>query len=118
MNESPHIRVSAADRERAMTELAHHFSTGRISLAEFDARSIQVLHAENHDQLADLFTDLPAPPGQPPEDRSADWPFHLLVRAAAATAVGLFFWFAFGHTMWLPLVGCALVGVAVWVSSR
>lgn len=118
MNESPHIRVSAADRERAMTELAHHFSTGRLSPAEFDARSIQVLHAESQDQLADLFTDLPAPPGRPPQDQTTDWLFRVLVRAFAATAVSLFFWFAFGHTMWLPLVGCALVALAVWIASR
>ncbi|MFE4457187.1 DUF1707 domain-containing protein [Nocardia tengchongensis] len=118
MNESPHIRVSAADRERAMTELAHHFSTGTLSLAEFDARSIQVLHADHRDQLADLFTDLPAAPAQaPPDSYPPRWPRPLL-QSILAVALGLGFWYSLGTDLWLPLVGCVLVVSVLWVATR
>jgi len=53
------LRVSDADRDRAIGELSQHFQAGRLTLEEFDDRSGQALKAKTGRDLADLFTDLP-----------------------------------------------------------
>jgi Domain of unknown function (DUF1707) len=54
------LRVSDADRDRAVTELTGHFEAGRITQAEFDERSSRALEAKTEGDLADLFADLPS----------------------------------------------------------
>ena len=54
------LRVSDADRDRALAELSEHFQAGRLTLEEFDERSGQALRAKTARELAGLFTDLPA----------------------------------------------------------
>jgi hypothetical protein len=56
---SGNIRVSDADRDRAVAELSEHFQAGRITLAEFDERTDQALHAKTGSDLAVPFKDLP-----------------------------------------------------------
>lgn len=68
------MRVSDADRDRAVSELSEHFQVGRLTLDEFEERSARALSAKTGRELRDLFGDLPprstpaaapAPPGSP-----------------------------------------------------
>lgn len=69
------LRVSDADRDRAISELTEHFQAGRITNDEFGERSALALRARTGKDLAALFGDLPAPqayvtqpaPPTPPE---------------------------------------------------
>jgi hypothetical protein len=54
------IRVSDADRDAAASELGEHFQAGRLTVAELDERAGQALSARTGEDLADLFSDLPA----------------------------------------------------------
>ena len=69
------LRVSDADRDRAIAELSEHYQAGRITTEEFEDRSGRALQARTTADLADLFTDLPrrqAPrPAPPPPARPA-----------------------------------------------
>jgi hypothetical protein len=62
------IRVSDADRDRAVAELSEHFQSGRLTQDEFEERSGQALQARTGNDLASLFTDLPSRPvlAEPP----------------------------------------------------
>ena len=62
------MRVSDADRDRAVSELTEHFQAGRLTSDEFDERSGQALRARTGSDLSGLFTDLPtlAAPAAPP----------------------------------------------------
>jgi hypothetical protein len=53
------MRVSDADRDRAVRELSEAFQTGRITADEFDKRSGQALSARTGRELAVLLADLP-----------------------------------------------------------
>jgi hypothetical protein len=53
------LRVSDADRDRAITELAGHFQAGRLTAEELDERSGRALAARTGNELAVLFADLP-----------------------------------------------------------
>jgi hypothetical protein len=66
------LRVSDADRDRALAELSEAFQAGRLTGEEFDQRSGQVLGSRTGQELSALFTDLPvvAPsPALPPVRR-------------------------------------------------
>lgn len=53
------LRVSDADRDRAVAELSEHFEAGRLTAEELDERTGQALRARTGKDLADLFADLP-----------------------------------------------------------
>ncbi len=53
------IRVSDADRDRAVTELSEHFQSGRLSQDEFEERSGRAFQARTGEDLSGLFGDLP-----------------------------------------------------------
>jgi len=53
------LRVSDAERDRAVSELSEHFQAGRLTLDEFQDRSGQALAARTGRELRHLFTDLP-----------------------------------------------------------
>jgi hypothetical protein len=53
------LRVSDADRDRALSELADAFQSGRITVDELDQRSGQVLRARTGRELAAPLADLP-----------------------------------------------------------
>lgn len=53
------LRVSDADRDRALSELGEAFRVGRITVNEFDQRSRQALRARTGKELTVLLADLP-----------------------------------------------------------
>jgi hypothetical protein len=53
------LRVSDADRDRALSELSEAFQAGRITADEFEHRSGQALSARTGQELTALLTDLP-----------------------------------------------------------
>jgi hypothetical protein len=53
------LRVSDADRDRAIAELSEHYQAGRLSTEELQDRTGRALQARTAADLAALFTDLP-----------------------------------------------------------
>ena len=53
------LRLSDADRDRAVAELSEHFQAGRLTVEELDDRTGRALQARTTTDLAALFTDLP-----------------------------------------------------------
>lgn len=53
------LRVSDADRDRAIAELSEHFQAGRLAVEELEDRTGRALQARTAGELAGLFTDLP-----------------------------------------------------------
>ena len=53
------LRVSDADRDRALSELSEAFEVGRLTADEFDQRSGQALRARTGRELTVLLGDLP-----------------------------------------------------------
>ena len=53
------LRVSDADRDRAIAELSEHFQAGRLTVEELEDRTGRALQARTAGELAELFTDLP-----------------------------------------------------------
>jgi hypothetical protein len=53
------MRVSDADRDRAVSELSTAFQAGRLTVEEFNQRSSQALSARAGKELTALFADLP-----------------------------------------------------------
>ena len=77
------LRVSDADRDRAVAELSEHFQTGRLTQEEFEDRSGRALQARTGGELSELFTDLPRiresivsgfPASRGSSARSRSWP--------------------------------------------
>ena len=56
------LRVSDADRDRALAELSEHFQAGRLTADEHEERMDLALKARTAGDLAALFTDLPRKP--------------------------------------------------------
>ncbi len=56
------LRVSDADRDRALAELSEHFQAGRLTADEHEERMDLALKARTVGDLAALFTDLPRKP--------------------------------------------------------
>jgi hypothetical protein len=63
------MRVSDADRDRAVSELSAAFQAGRLSHEEFEERSAQALRARTGKELIALLADLP--PDRVPVVRAA-----------------------------------------------
>lgn len=57
----PHVRIADSDRERAMADLAMHYTDGRLDHEEYDERLDAVWTARTRADLAVLFADLPRP---------------------------------------------------------
>lgn len=53
------LRVSDADRDRAVSELSEHFQAGRLTAGELEERSGLALRARTGDDLSALLADLP-----------------------------------------------------------
>jgi hypothetical protein len=66
INQSGNLRVSDADRDRAVAELSSHFEAGRLTMDEFQERSDQALRAKTGADLSALFKDLPRTPALAP----------------------------------------------------
>jgi hypothetical protein len=59
---SSRLRVSDADRDRAVAELSEHFQAGRLTVDELEDRTGRALQARTGGELAELFADLPGRP--------------------------------------------------------
>jgi hypothetical protein len=87
------LRVSDADRDRALRELSEAFQAGRITADEFDARSEQALGARTGKELTGLLADLPRDCAC--ADTTAHWPAHrelatrMVIGTSAAAAAAL-----------------------------
>ena len=88
------LRVSDADRDRALAELSEHFQAGRLTSEEFDERSGRALQARTGAELAGLLADLPrsGPPapvgrGPRPPARGLGAPIAVVMAVGAVTAV-------------------------------
>ena len=62
----PRLRIGDADRERAMADLAQHYTEGRLDHEEYDERLDAVWTARTRADLALLFEDLPRTPAPAP----------------------------------------------------
>jgi Domain of unknown function (DUF1707) len=67
------LRVSDAERDRALSELSEAYQVGRITADEFDRRSTQALRARTGEELTAPLADLPHNPG-PVDAAPADTP--------------------------------------------
>ena len=68
------LRVSDAERDRALSELSEAYEVGRITMHELDQRSTQALTARTGEELAAVLADLPLDPdtaGVVPADTAA-----------------------------------------------
>ena len=88
------LRVSDADRERALGELSEAFQAGRITDAEFDERSGQALRARTGEELTALLADLPRDHAPATRNTALDRAHRVLAAriamgASAVTAVSL-----------------------------
>ena len=85
------LRVSDADRDRALSELSEAFRVGRITADEFDQRSGQALRARTGKELTALLADLPlaGPPATRitvPEPRNHAFAVRCVMGASALAA--------------------------------
>jgi hypothetical protein len=60
------LRLSDADRDRALAELSEHFSAGRLTVEELDDWSGRIVRARTSGELADVLADLPRERASPP----------------------------------------------------
>jgi hypothetical protein len=102
------LRVSDADRDRAISELSEAFQAGRLTAEEFEERSDHALRARTGNDIAKLLADLPrnsarSPAGNGPGvPETSPRPFGLAVvprilLAAPVIAVLVTFAIAGGH---------------------
>ena len=122
------LRVSDADRDRAIAELSEHYQAGRLTTEEFEDRTGRALQARTTADLADLFTDLPrrqapaagasAPNAVPgtarttPASTSGAWPARVPVAPVAILAVVAVLALLSGHLFhiaWVPVVAIIVV---------
>jgi Domain of unknown function (DUF1707) len=118
------LRVSDADRDRAITELSEHYQAGRLTTEEFEDRTGRALQARTTADLAALFTDLPrrqAPmtgagandaastaPASPPRAWPARVPVAPVAILAVVAVVALLSGHLF-HIAWVPVVAIIVV---------
>jgi hypothetical protein len=115
------LRVSDADRDRAIAELSEHYQAGRLTTEEFEDRSGRALQARTTADLADLFTDLPrrqAPmtgatatstaPASPTRARPARVPVAPVTILAVVAVLALLSGHLF-HIAWVPVVAIIVV---------
>jgi hypothetical protein len=118
------LRVSDADRDRAIAELSEHFQAGRLTVDELDERTGRALAARTTADLAALFTDLPRQPpaapaaapapvapgsGLPVRSRVAPGAIILIVIAAAIIS---------GHPGLIALVPVVALIIARYFTAR
>jgi uncharacterized protein DUF1707 len=60
VSESPELRISDTDRERAVQRLQNAVTEGRLTMSEFDERVAGVLRARTGSEVQPYLADLPA----------------------------------------------------------
>ena len=137
------LRVSDADRDRAIAELSEHYQAGRLTTEELEDRTGRALQARTTADLAALFTDLPrrqapltggtggtggtaasATPGAAGTARastSGAWPARVPVAPVAILAVVAVLALLSGHLFhiaWVPVVAIIVVRLLAGGRSR
>jgi len=118
-NPSSSLRVSDADRDRAIAELSEHFQAGRLTTDELEDRTGRALQARTAGELTELFTDLPRRPANatgsapPPAPAGAFRPARVPAVPIAIVAVIVLGGFLSGHPALI-----ALVPVLVFLTIR
>ena len=127
------LRVSDADRDRAIAELSEHYQAGRLSTEEFEDRTGRALQARTTADLAALFTDLPrreAPmtgatatsaANTAPASPAKSWPARAPVAPVTILAVVAVLALLGGHLFhiaWVPVVAIIVVRVLAGGRSR
>jgi hypothetical protein len=67
----PDLRVSDADRDRAVEEVREHFAAGRLTNDELDERVQAAVRAHTQSELAAIRQDLPSLPLTPAQRKAA-----------------------------------------------
>ncbi|MEN0134592.1 MAG: DUF1707 domain-containing protein [Rhodococcus sp. (in: high G+C Gram-positive bacteria)] len=120
MSDVPEIRIGTAEREQALSSLSEHFAAGRLTVPEFDERSLAVTNATTRGELDRVFTDLPATTAAAPAkaeaadtDRDQNWR-RIVMSVIPLVALVLFFvvpvdnsWLFF---LMIPAAGAILFG--------
>ena len=120
------LRVSDADRDRAIAELSEHYQAGRLTTEELEDRTGRALQARTTADLAALFTDLPrrqAPltggtaasaASTAPASPAKAWPARVPVVPVAILAVVAVLALLGGHPFhiaWVPVVAILVVRI-------
>jgi hypothetical protein len=69
----PALRISDAERERAVRLLGEHHAVGRLTYEEFVERMDRAYEARTHEQLDGLTADLPATPAPQARPQKRRW---------------------------------------------
>ena len=127
------LRVSDADRDRAIAELSEHYQAGRLTTEEFEDRTGRALQARTTADLAALFTDLPrreAPmtgatatsaASTAPASPAKSWPARVPVAPVTIFAVVVVLALLGGHLFhiaWVPVVAIIVVRLLAGGRSR
>ena len=127
------LRVSDADRDRAIAELSEHYQAGRLTTEEFEDRTGRALQARTTADLAALFTDLPrreAPmtgatatsaASTAPASPAKSWPARVPVAPVTILAVVAVLALLSGHLFhiaWVPVVAIIVVRLLAGGRSR
>jgi hypothetical protein len=122
------LRVSDADRDRAIAELSEHYQAGRLTTEEFEDRTGRALAARTSADLAALFTDLPrrqasvtSAAASAPASPGRTWPARVPVVPVAILAVVAVLAVLGGHPFhfaWLPVVALIVVRLLVGGGRR
>ena len=125
------LRVSDADRDRAIAELSEHYQAGRLTTEEFEDRTGRALQARTTDDLAALFTDLPrrqasmtgatatGAASTSPVSPARAWPARVPVAPVTILAVVAVLALLSGHLFhiaWVPAV--AIIAVRLLAGGR
>lgn len=112
----PYAPASTAERERALHELAHHLSVGRLNPAEFEELTTRAAAATSKTELAELLADLPgqAPKAstEPPARPVAQLAVLLVILVVGAIGVTVLS----GSWLWLLLIPA--IPAAIFVAGR
>jgi hypothetical protein len=117
------LRVSDADRDRAIAELSEHYQAGRLTTEELEDRTGRALQARTAADLAGMFTDLPrrqAPVtsavASAPASPGRSWPARVPAAPVAILAVVVVLALLSGHPfhiVWVPVVALIVVRLLV-----
>lgn len=84
------LRASDADRDAVLAELSEHYQAGRLTADEFGDRSGRALASRTGQDLAEVLTDLPAPPSRLPARRRRPGVLYVaLIVTVVAVAVSI-----------------------------
>jgi hypothetical protein len=122
------LRVSDADRDRAIAELSEHYQAGRLTTEELEDRTGRALQARTTADLAALFTDLPwrqasatGATATSAVSAARAWPARVPVAPVTILAVVAVLALLSGHLFhiaWVPVVAIIVVRLLAGGRSR